>query len=283
MTDAIAEPINVPDGITPKIGWRLWRWSPRDGLLHSIYQSHITWPPGNALRAQCNGDGESIREYLGKHGVAVAPEALKAMRTPVESCVCGIYAVDKVTRELVGLQNYMSIGETAVLGRVALWGTVIIGANGYRGEFAYPQVLYVPDRAFDTIAPRLRIYSVPVLKWSAQREVSQTSEIALNISIGGTKASAAVASAAASAAVAAAIKLERARGRTRTREEWIFDCVLTALYVGVGALQMYSIANSVWWGVSGHTDLRLALGGLWATVVAAVLLFYVHQVVKLWR
>jgi hypothetical protein len=55
-------------------------------------------------------------------------------RAPIEGCTCGLYAV----ADAAPLDAARS---PAVIGTVALWGTVIEHAIGYRAEFAYPQRL----------------------------------------------------------------------------------------------------------------------------------------------
>lgn len=54
-------------------------------------------------------------------------------------CTCGIY-VARLIREAF---HYMR--ENAVVCKVAVWGQTTIGSQGARGQYAYPQLMYVPD------------------------------------------------------------------------------------------------------------------------------------------
>lgn len=78
------------------------------------------WEPGRPLAARC------------EHGHS-APDA---------RCGCGIYAARdpaEARRYLVGRDEPGVVGR--VLGRVLLWGLVVEGEHGWRGELAYPAQL----------------------------------------------------------------------------------------------------------------------------------------------
>src|SRR5262249_15273706 len=96
---------------------------------------------------------------------------------PWRLCTCGLYAVDRLERALVYLDRAAYGPEPLrnrlfcrVLGRVALWGSVLECEHGWRGSYAYPERLFVPATDPDgeavpgvqEIALALTDYGVPV-------------------------------------------------------------------------------------------------------------------------
>lgn len=59
-------------------------------------------------------------------------------------CQCGIYVVDSVSQT----QPYLN-GYDRVIVQVALWGQVVKGNKGARGQFAYPQKIYAADQQLE--------------------------------------------------------------------------------------------------------------------------------------
>jgi hypothetical protein len=51
---------------------------------------------------------------------------------------------------------------TSVVGQLANWGRVIEGSQGWRAEFAYPAVMFIPFEAWRLRRPLMRAYGVPV-------------------------------------------------------------------------------------------------------------------------
>jgi hypothetical protein len=71
------------------------------------------------------------------HGLAAA--CAKGHPAPDPACSCGIYAArdpEEARRYLVGRDDPHVVGR--VLGRVALWGTVVEGERGWRASRAHP-------------------------------------------------------------------------------------------------------------------------------------------------
>jgi len=149
-----AEP---PLAIEPVIGWRVWCLEAgADGGvgLVSPMQS-VPWVPMQPSRATC---------YLGT----------RRHRVPTRGCMCGFYATSSL-RRLPAAAIPLARGGGAVVGSVALWGTVVEHETGYRATFAYPDRLRlvcgpcllegrdgVPTRVFRTSAgsliPRCRAH-----------------------------------------------------------------------------------------------------------------------------
>jgi hypothetical protein len=99
----------------PIEGWRAWRLAlDRHGVSLVPIGKGRRWPKQRAAAARCF-----------RH---------RSHRAPIAGCTCGLYAANDVRL----LDRARS---PSVLGTVALWGTVIQHARGWRGEFAYPQRL----------------------------------------------------------------------------------------------------------------------------------------------
>jgi hypothetical protein len=149
----------APDGIEPVVGWRAWtaRRSEADHPdatwgLHSV--AYVAeWPVGAPLRARCRLPRNACRDI------------------PGQRCRCGIYAVNGPVEAYRYMRNPRRVisgtfsGVPIVLGEVALWGRIVVGELGWRGEFGYPRRLFLlagssPDDGI--VAQRLEDYRVPV-------------------------------------------------------------------------------------------------------------------------
>lgn len=124
----------APDYVEPFEAWRVWRVVRVDGAyrLGSIVQ-HTLWPTDEALRAEC----QRLRLFRRRR---------REHEAPCVSCECGIYAAGLEQLHLYvaeGLRGPLS----RVVGRVALWGTVVECERGFRASDAYPRHLYVPEDA----------------------------------------------------------------------------------------------------------------------------------------
>ena len=97
-------------------GWRAWRLRRRGSRVALVPNGRrgAAWPPRRPAVANC--------------------WRARRHRAPEPACTCGLYAVGDPT----ALQAARS---PAVVGTVALWGTVVEHAFGYRGQLAYPQRL----------------------------------------------------------------------------------------------------------------------------------------------
>lgn len=117
MTDA--SPIETHLGYVT--AWRTWRvWLSSEGpSLHSVAAAPTLgeWLPLRPMEARCG-----YRE--------MRPPACECESCPSEGNKCGIYAYREAPSTVTHAMG--------VVGRVALWGTVIEHQTGYRGQFAYP-------------------------------------------------------------------------------------------------------------------------------------------------
>jgi hypothetical protein len=135
----------------------VWRVLRADGALTlaSVVKG-VAWSPGEPLVAECLGPRLIPLPRLRPHAA------------PGLSCECGIYATD-LARASRYLRDSIPFDLGRVLGRVALWGTVVECERGLRASHAYPVALYVPlvrgnnsvRRAIE-LAEGLRRYRVPV-------------------------------------------------------------------------------------------------------------------------
>jgi hypothetical protein len=150
--------MQVPDYVTPIVGWRAWRaLETEDGVRLSSVVFSLLWQPRSELRAVCQPYPSPGPAYPARHPA------------PQRGCNCGIYAGATVAQAEPYLDGYshLSGGAPVVLGRVALWGTVVEGAGGWRASHAYPHELFVlgrrePRADADDLAAALAEYGVPV-------------------------------------------------------------------------------------------------------------------------
>jgi hypothetical protein len=146
----------APDELGTVTGWRAWRVARKpeeDGsvLLRSASYDYV-WVPFEKARASC----ESCRsEDPGSRDCV-----------PGEHCSCGFYTAKTLPHlRSMGYHMYDSEhdGEVTIVGRVANWGKVIPGTQGWRAEYAYPEMLYVPFEVARMLARAVAdTYGVPV-------------------------------------------------------------------------------------------------------------------------
>src|ERR1035437_6806990 len=110
--------MNVPDYISPIIGYRVWRWD--DAGLRAL--NGKPWSPCKPLAAKCG-----------------AGKAHDAHEVPQTDCTCGVYAA----KNLEHLRQFGYEGR-GIHGEVCLWGTVVEHELGWRAQFAYPKSLILP-------------------------------------------------------------------------------------------------------------------------------------------
>jgi hypothetical protein len=129
----------APDFVEPFNAWRVWKVVRRHGvyMLGSVVQRTL-WPAGEALEADC----------LRRRTLFARSRRKRRHDAPEASCECGIYgaALERVGQYVA---EAPCRGVARVLGRVALWGTVIECERGFRASHAYPTRVYVPADAGD--------------------------------------------------------------------------------------------------------------------------------------
>lgn len=120
--------MNIPDYISPIIGYRVWRWNAAG--LKSL--NGEPWLPGRALAARCR---VTARDTIGGRKKAVHD----AHELPHSDCRCGVYAAKKPEQ----LRQF-GYSDRGIQGEVYLWGTVVEHRLGWRAQFAYPKSLFLP-------------------------------------------------------------------------------------------------------------------------------------------
>jgi hypothetical protein len=119
--------MNIPDYISPIVGYRVWTWGTTG--LKSLCGER--WHPRQPLAARCRASAV----------VGRADVVHDAHDVPQANCTCGVYAAKT-------LQHLCSMGyaKCGIHGEVHLWGTVVEHEHGWRAQFAYPKALFLsPD------------------------------------------------------------------------------------------------------------------------------------------
>jgi hypothetical protein len=138
-------------------GWRTWKVSrelPLYGSTPKLYSAtwDYYWSPRVKARADC--------ERCDK----LNPETGLMEGVPGETCSCGFYSA----KTLEHLRSMGYIGActndqfVSVVGKLANWGKVIEGSQGWRAEFAYPVTVYLPFEAARLGPAIKKAYGVPV-------------------------------------------------------------------------------------------------------------------------
>ena len=131
---------SVPDGITPLIGYRLWRVLEERGEI-------VLSPLNFESRDWVGATSGWVSSTCGGSELWVSPEGeLKwpdRHRAPGEECACGFYAMKQLTPEMLlgaSSRHAHRVGsrsdERFVLGRVQLSGKIVEHELGYRAERA---------------------------------------------------------------------------------------------------------------------------------------------------
>lgn len=135
-------------------GYRSWtvETSQSHGLAMLGENGRSRWPVGEAMRARCRTElARSLRRDPRNDPTLPDPYMDYPHEAPDLECGwCGIYALKRPEAD----------GDDAVVhGQVRLWGRVIEHERGYRGELAYPSLLYNPPggRLVPAIAELYRI------------------------------------------------------------------------------------------------------------------------------
>lgn len=86
---------------------------------------------------------------------------------PGEKCSCGIYSTNvlETAKQYARQSGRPSMrdplaNEGGIIGRVALWGRIVVHADGYRAQYAYPQSFFTDD---EPTKEALAKYNVPIL------------------------------------------------------------------------------------------------------------------------
>lgn len=138
----------IPDYIEPIEKWRAWRADPDTAQLSSIIVG-TPWEPLKVHEAVCMRNSVFL-------GVTPEGEQLVGSKiipgthsAPFKHCICGIYGVNDPRMLASYLNSVGSDMSYRVVGKVLLWGSLLVGPNGIRAEYASPKEILgvvVPDR-----------------------------------------------------------------------------------------------------------------------------------------
>jgi hypothetical protein len=147
--------IDLTNALGTVEGWRAWN-VPRE--LKPLQPPRLRsatwdyeWVPFQRARASCDR--------------CTSRDPSDTNCTPGESCSCGFYTAKTLPHlRSMGYSSYVEEGGdwVTIVGRVALWGKVIEGSQGWRAEFAYPIALYCPFECWKIARPFEQEYGVPV-------------------------------------------------------------------------------------------------------------------------
>lgn len=147
----------VPDFFEKVPALRIWRYTP-DARLVSL-MTHVTWPVGEELEAQC----------LRSRWIPATDAMNCSEPVPNMHHGCGIYGVKRMDT-VEDIVFYYSGGHAArrpgsvVAGKVLMWGRMLEGSYGYRAQFAECAALASelnPAAAEEAAAK----YGVPIFSW----------------------------------------------------------------------------------------------------------------------
>ena len=174
----------VPDTIEPYYGYKALQMVDKHLVSPSQY---ARWPKKTALESECKAAGDRKRfewklvyapdgwdgnfwvpaKFLSEGNTTTfswPPDDPPAGYTwipeeaahDMSACQCGIYAVDSVSQT----QQYLQ-GADRVIVYVALWGQVVKGNKGARGQYAYPQKIYAAEQQHEAREIAFE-YDVPI-------------------------------------------------------------------------------------------------------------------------
>jgi len=140
-------PLTIPTQKEVFIGYRAWIMNPTDLTLHPVaWKDKYRFEPLKRMEAICHTSGYPVH---------------KGNLAPLKNCECGIYAF-KDLKTLLSKDNY-PYKSHYLIGRVALWGKVIEHENGYRAQYAYPQLFFkCPEAKRFANAWGVEIDSMPI-------------------------------------------------------------------------------------------------------------------------
>ena len=126
----------VPDGITPLVGIRGWRY--KNNRLWSCYRD-VEWPIGQPLISECIHPTtmDFIETSNRKQSSHHSP--------PHKTCTCGIYALNEW--EPSNPKKTRPWPSDSITGLVLGWGHIVLGSKGFRAQYSKPIALVSRPRS----------------------------------------------------------------------------------------------------------------------------------------
>lgn len=147
--------LEIPDGITPFLGFRGWRLKGSD--LWSLHRD-VIWPITGLVTAEC------ISPYIWDFTRGSRKQSYHA--APYRDCTCGIYALKQPLPVRRQPNEVRPWDVKAVVGIVHLWGHVIEGDGGFRVQYAKPIALVTRPKSVNLskrIADTAEKYGIEVI------------------------------------------------------------------------------------------------------------------------
>lgn len=117
--------MNAPDYPSAIRAFRIWGVTGDGRRLQStaagFWSTMPAWRPGARLEARC-----------------LTPRACPDGGIPGLLHRCGIYGLKSFDAAVDWARHVGRVRSTVVIGEVALWGTVVESARGWRAQYAYP-------------------------------------------------------------------------------------------------------------------------------------------------
>ena len=158
----------APDLVEPTAGWRAWSVSeelPAYGVPPKLYSVSwgYYWAPRKKAEAECAKPYPCSEPKIVKDR-RTGEEHEHVIGVPGEHCSCGFYSAKTFEHlQSMGYHAYSEgTGRFTVVGKLANWGKVIEGSQGWRAQYAYPVMLYVPLEASHLALPLKEGYGVSV-------------------------------------------------------------------------------------------------------------------------
>jgi hypothetical protein len=154
----------APDIVGHVEGWRAWSVGtklPPFGVppkLYSVTHAAYYWTPRRAAQAECICCENSASGVPGEH------------------CTCGFYSAKTLEHLLSMGYHFYDADEMdrfQIVGKVANWGKVVEGTQGWRSQFSYPVALYVPFEAWKLAKALEASYGVPAKLLNVLKQPSE--------------------------------------------------------------------------------------------------------------
>lgn len=147
-----------------------WGWCPVEGeprqldATVAVDPAYKVWATATTIASSSVGSWGRATARPGRKPTNKLPEgwswSWEALEhdVPSEDCTCGVYVVNEPRDAM----SYLDRGKGCMV-EVALWGRLIPGSDGARGQYAYPQRILSPRQLVPHVRPVSLMYGIPIL------------------------------------------------------------------------------------------------------------------------
>jgi hypothetical protein len=156
----MSEELVVPDVTDYVIAARLWKTTPGPGGLRALRSVGVeeTWPSHRPIEAECKRQS-SFFTFATAAGVS---DVQAGHHAPAAGCQCGLWGLASPLR-LFDMAVKLA-GDAPVFGVIQMWGRVVHGPDGWRGQYARPSAVVTRSgRNRKAESQVSATYGVPVL------------------------------------------------------------------------------------------------------------------------